>query len=186
MLGREQEVEICGSGGGAVPDEAIGGFVLRAASHVGAEEGGGLALLLFIPRDAVADEVAVAHSRRFGSLQIGPERGVAGGDLRFGEVAIEQAELGVEAGVAVGLCLDHRGGEVARAGQDGAEVGVGQAEAADFGAGENKIIVTPGGDAALDAGTGRVQAEYGCILSTLVRYKRRPPALSSRELSSVF
>ena len=41
MFGRKQEVEIRGGGGGAVPDEAEGGFALRAASHVGAEEGGG-------------------------------------------------------------------------------------------------------------------------------------------------
>jgi len=46
-LGREQEVEIRGGGGGEVSDKAEGGFGLRAASHVGAEEGGGLALLLF-------------------------------------------------------------------------------------------------------------------------------------------
>jgi len=45
VLWREQELEIRGGGGGAVPDEAEGGFVLRAASHVGAEEGGGFDFL---------------------------------------------------------------------------------------------------------------------------------------------
>ena len=31
-----------------------------------------------------------------------------------------------------------------------------------------------------------LRPEYGCILSALIRYKRRPPVSSSRELSSIF
>ena len=97
-LGREQEVEIRGGGGGEVSDKAEGGFGLRAASHVGAEEGGGLALLLFYTMGCGCGWVAVAHARRLGGLQICPERGVEDGDQRFGVVEIEQTELGLRRG----------------------------------------------------------------------------------------
>ena len=135
----------------AVPDEAERLLVVGAAAHVGAEERGRLALFLLVPRAALADEIAVPDAERFGGLQVFPQGRVLASTIGSGRSQSMTQSWRSMTRVAVVVRFDDRGLEVARAGQDRAEVLAGKAAALRVGAVEHEELVAAGGDAALDA-----------------------------------
>src|SRR5438552_2440858 len=85
---------------------------------------------------------------------------------RFGQVAIDDAQLGVEPWVALVVRFDDRGLEIARAWQDRAQVALRQPAAGRVRALQHEELVATGGDAALDAeevGQGRPIAIAGYV-----------------------
>jgi hypothetical protein len=72
-------------------------------------------------------------------------------DHRFGQVAIDYAQLALEEGIAVTVSVDARGLKVTRAGKDGAEVVARKSEARGNGTVEHEKLVAAGGDAPPDA-----------------------------------
>lgn len=151
VLRVEHKIEISSNRLRAVPDEAERLLVVGATAHVCAEERGGFSLFLFVPRAALADQIAVHDAECLGSLKVIPKCRVLGFDHRFGQVAIDHTQLAVDEWIAVSVSVDDRGLKVTRAGKDRAEVLVRQAATLRVRAVEDKKLIATGGDATLDA-----------------------------------
>src|SRR5437588_8928751 len=67
------------------------------------------------------------------------------------KIAIDHAKLGIDDGITVIVAVDHGGLELARTGEDRAQILPRQPAALGIGAVEDKKAVAPGRDAALDA-----------------------------------
>ena len=84
-------------------------------------------------------------------LQVSPQRGVIGRDHLLGQVAVDDAQLALDEGVAIIVSVNARGLEVARAGKDGAKIFVWKSEVRRFGSVKHKKFVAAGGDIPLHA-----------------------------------
>jgi hypothetical protein len=111
----------------------------------------GGALLLLVPRAPLAYEVAVHDAQRCGGLQILPEVRVSPFDNMLRQIAVDDAQLTLDARVAVVVAFDDGGLQVPRARQDRAEALRREPPTFGIGAVEYEELVAPRGDTAPDA-----------------------------------
>src|SRR5262249_32981347 len=106
VLRVEHKVEVSRNGLRTVPDESEWPLLIRAASHVSAEVQGRGAFLLSVPRASLPNEVSVLDPESRSRLDVFPQGRVSLGQYRFGEVAVDDAELAFDERVTVFLGSD--------------------------------------------------------------------------------
>src|SRR5690348_772957 len=94
-------------------------LAVARAAHIGAEKRCWRALLLGVPRRAMAGEIGLCDFLFVSLLQVLEKARPASLNSLLGLAAIQQVHARRNVRIAVGMCINDIGGHVARAGQYG-------------------------------------------------------------------